>query len=101
MSTKELNICKITFSLKSHFISRLEMLNTQTKRTVHEMALEGDQSAIADLLDTKPELVASKDESGRVPLHWAVSRGHTDLASWLHLEIYIEANHDNSFNLNI
>ena len=59
------------------------MLTTNTKRTVQEMALEGDQSAIADLLDTKPELVKRKDESGRIPLHWAVSRGHTDLAAWL------------------
>ena len=59
------------------------MLTTNTKRSVHEMALEGNQADIADLLETKPDILKSLDESGRVPLHWAVSRGHTDLASWL------------------
>ena len=59
------------------------MLTTKTKRSVHEMALEGNQTAIAELLETKPDILASQDESGRVALHWAVSRGHTDLSSWL------------------
>ena len=59
------------------------MLTTNTKRSVHEMALEGNQAAIADLLETKPDVLSCLDESGRVALHWAASRGHTDLASWL------------------
>ena len=59
------------------------MLTTNTKRSVHEMALEGDQSAIEELLESKPDIVTSRDESGRLALHWAVSGGHTDLAAWL------------------
>ena len=59
------------------------MLTTKTKRSVHEMALEGNQAAVAELLETKPDILQSLDESGRVALHWAVSRGHTDLASWI------------------
>ena len=59
------------------------MLTTKTKRSLHEMALEGNQADIQELLETKPDILASLDESGRVALHWAVSRGHTDLASWL------------------
>ena len=47
------------------------------------MALEGDQSAIEELLESKPDIVTSRDESGRLALHWAVSGGHTDLAAWL------------------
>ena len=59
------------------------MLTTNTKRSVHEMALEGNQADIQDLLETKPDILTRVDESGRLALHWAVSRGHTDLASWL------------------
>ena len=49
------------------------MLTNNTKRSVHEMALEGDVGAIQTAVDMKPEVVKSRDESGRVPLHW-VSR---------------------------
>ena len=59
------------------------MLTTNTKQSVHEMALEGNQADIEDLLETKPDILSRVDESGRLALHWAVSRGHTDLASWL------------------
>ena len=40
------------------------MLTTNTKRSVHEMALEGNQADIADLLETKPDILKSLDESG-------------------------------------
>ena len=59
------------------------MLTANTKRSVHEMALEGNQADIQEVLETKPDILKSVDESGRLALHWAVSRGHTDLAGWL------------------
>ena len=53
------------------------------KRKVHEMALEGDVAAVEAAVEASPEVVQNKDESGRVPFHWAVSRGHIDLSGWL------------------
>jgi len=53
------------------------------KVTVHEMALEGDVAGIEAAVEAKPDVVKSKDDSGRVPLHWAVSRGHVDMSGWL------------------
>lgn len=47
------------------------------------MALEGDVGAIQSAVELKPEVVRSKDDSGRVALHWAVSRGHVDMSGWL------------------
>ena len=53
------------------------------KRTVHELALEGDLGAVQELAMTKPGCLKTKDDSGRLPLHWAASKGHTELAAWL------------------
>ena len=53
------------------------------KRSIHELALEGDVSGVEAAVQDKPEIVKSKDDSGRVPLHWAVSRGHVDMTGWL------------------
>ena len=53
------------------------------KRSAHEMALEGDVAGVQATVETNPKIVTSKDDSGRVPLHWAVSRGHIDLSGWL------------------
>ena len=52
-------------------------------RSVHELALEGDVAGVEAAVEAKPEVVTSCDDSGRLPLHWAVSRGHIDLSSWL------------------
>merc|ERR1719348_517207 len=46
------------------------------KRTIHDCALEGDMVAVETLL-------RAKDDSGREALHWAVSRGHIELAGKL------------------
>jgi len=54
-----------------------------SKRSVHELALEGDIKSVQELSATKPGCVKTKDDSGRLPLHWAVSKGHTELAAWL------------------
>ena len=53
------------------------------KRSAHEMALEGDVAGVQATVESNPKIVTSKDDSGRVPLHWAVSRGHIDLSGWL------------------
>jgi len=53
------------------------------KRTIHDCALEGDIVALENLVREKPTLLRSKDDSGREAFHWAVSRGHAELAGKL------------------
>jgi 26S proteasome non-ATPase regulatory subunit 10 len=53
------------------------------EETVHNLALEGDLEAVSKRIKLKPDLITSTDSSGRVPLHWAASKGHKDLVSWL------------------
>ena len=43
------------------------------KRKVHEMALEGVVAAVEAAVEANPEVVQKKDESGKVPFHWASS----------------------------
>jgi 26S proteasome non-ATPase regulatory subunit 10 len=38
--------------------------------------------SVQELAQTKPGCIRTKDDSGRLPLHWAVSKGHTELAAW-------------------
>jgi len=51
--------------------------------TVHNLALEGDLEAFCNKIKLKPDLITSTDSSGRVPLHWAASKGHKEMVSWL------------------
>merc|ERR1711915_143659 len=48
-----------------------------------ELALDGDLKSIQEWTQSKPDVIKSKDDSGRIPLHWAVSKGHIELAAWL------------------
>jgi len=54
-----------------------------SKRTVHELALNGDVLSVKEMVMSKPVCIKTKDDSGRLPLHWAVSKGHTELSAWL------------------
>ena len=51
----------------------------QTRNHLNSLCVAGVEAAV----EAKPEVVTSCDDSGRLPLHWAVSRGHIDLSSWL------------------
>jgi len=54
-----------------------------TEESIHNLALEGEMEAVINRIKIKPELIKSVDSSGRIPLHWAVSKGHKELVSWL------------------
>ena len=56
---------------------------TGKPRTVQECALEGDAAGLQLLVRAKPALLRQRDDSGREALHWAVSRGHAELAAGL------------------
>ena len=43
-------------------------------RSVHEMALEGDLQAVQQAAQVSPGCLGKTDDSGRLPLHWAVSK---------------------------
>jgi len=59
------------------------MSGNGVEETVHNLALEGDIQTIMQRIKLKPDLIKSTDSSGRVPLHWAASKGHKELVSWL------------------
>lgn len=45
---------------------------------------EGDEDAVAELLDTEPKLVKERDAAfGATALHWAALRGHTNVVELL------------------
>lgn len=70
-------LSKLLFQIQNYII----ML--ASNRTVHELALAGDLASVQELEMAKPGCIKTKDDSGRLPLHWAVSKGHTELAAWL------------------
>ena len=47
-------------------------------RSVHEMALEGDLQAVQQAAQVSPGCLGKTDDSGRLPLHWAVSKAPAD-----------------------
>ena len=50
---------------------------------IHNAARRGDVSKVATLLNRDSNLVFSKDEFGRTPLHEAANIGHKDVAELL------------------
>ena len=50
---------------------------------IHLMAAVGDMAKINVLLKEHPDLISSKDDYGRTPLHWAAQYGHKDVAELL------------------
>jgi hypothetical protein len=50
---------------------------------IHDAARDGDLGKVKTLLKSNPDLVFSKDDAGRTPLHWAAGVGHKDVAESL------------------
>lgn len=50
---------------------------------IHTAAQEGDLARVLALLKKDPDLVFSKDQFGRTPLHYAAASGHKDIAELL------------------
>jgi len=50
---------------------------------IHDAARDGDLKTVKKLLKRSPELVSSKDESGRTPLEWAAGMDRKDVVELL------------------
>ena len=50
---------------------------------IHDAAIVGDLEKVKALLKENPELVSSKGNDGKTPLHWTVRHGHRKVAELL------------------
>jgi ankyrin repeat protein len=50
---------------------------------IHDAAEDGDLAKVKALLKGTPELISSKDDKGRTPLHLAVEEDQKHVAKWL------------------
>ncbi len=50
---------------------------------IQEAARQGNRDKVQELLESNPELVATKDSNGRTPLHLAAWQGHRDAVELL------------------
>lgn len=50
---------------------------------IHEAAADGDLQRVKELLEADRSLISNRDDSGKTPLHWAVSGGQEDVAMLL------------------
>jgi ankyrin repeat protein len=50
---------------------------------IHDAAASGDLEKVTVLLKNNPDLVSSKDNTGKTPLHWAAYKGYTNVAELL------------------
>jgi ankyrin repeat protein len=50
---------------------------------IHDAAKAGDLAKVKALLKGTPELISSKDDKGRTPLHLAVEEDQEHVAKWL------------------
>lgn len=51
-----------------------------SKFAIHEAARDGRTSVVESLLAANPKLAERRDDDERLPIHWAVSYGHLDIA---------------------
>jgi len=51
--------------------------------TVHQLIMSGDVIRAQQMVQNERKLVKSRDESGRLPIHWTASMGHTELTELL------------------
>ncbi|KAH8665849.1 ankyrin repeat-containing domain protein [Tricladium varicosporioides] len=51
-----------------------------SKFAIHEAARDGKLAIVESLLSANPKLADRKDDDERLPIHWAVSYGHLDIA---------------------
>ncbi|KAL2063003.1 hypothetical protein VTL71DRAFT_6075 [Oculimacula yallundae] len=54
-----------------------------TKFAIHEAARDGRTQIVESLLAANPKLAKLVDDDGRLPLHWAVSYNHIEIAKLL------------------
>ncbi|HKW28259.1 MAG TPA: ankyrin repeat domain-containing protein [Verrucomicrobiae bacterium] len=50
---------------------------------IHDAAMAGDLAKVKALLTAHPDLISSKDTTGRTPLDWAADEGHRDIVELL------------------
>lgn len=55
-------------------------MDEASKFAIHEAARDGKASVVESLLNANPKLADRKDDDERLPIHWAVSYGHLDIA---------------------
>jgi len=53
------------------------------KFAIHEAARDGKTSTVETLLNANPKLADQRDDDERLPIHWAISYGHMDIAMLL------------------
>jgi len=56
------------------------MAEEPSKFAIHEACRDGRTSVVESLLAANPKLADRKDDDERLPIHWAVSYGHLDIA---------------------
>src|SRR5208282_701479 len=54
-----------------------------SSRKIHEAAQKGNLELVRELLKDNPDLVFSKDDNGRAPLHSAAANGYVDVVKAL------------------
>jgi len=72
-------IKKIIVILLTLFISTMPTLAQE----IHEAAKEGYLEKVKMLLEKDPQLINTKDETGRTPLHWACRGVHIKIVEYL------------------
>ncbi|CAG8953209.1 hypothetical protein HYFRA_00003409 [Hymenoscyphus fraxineus] len=55
-------------------------MDTSDKYAIHAAARDGRNLVVESLLNANPKLAHQKDDDERLPIHWAVSYGHLEIA---------------------
>ena len=50
---------------------------------IHDVVIQGDLQKVIELIKKNPELLNSKDQLGRTPLHWATRGVHLEIIKYL------------------
>jgi len=51
-----------------------------SKFAIHEAARDGKTSTVESLVNANPKLANRRDDDERLPIHWAISYGHLEIA---------------------